>query len=260
MIIYKITNLINNKIYIGLTTYSLQERWVNHIHCIKSDPRHLYSSMRKYGIENFTIEQIDSAENIAQLGELERYYISKFDSQNPTVGYNLSAGGQTCQLDDNGRAKLTLQEVIQIREIYHMGELRCKECWKMFSDKISYSAFQKIWEGITWKSVMPEIYTEEMKLLHYMQKSNPGSQNGNAIYTDKEVLEMRNYYVNHSLNDTYEKYGSRNSSKEGFRSVIDKSYSYLPKYSKTKKQWLLNNKVIDINKYNPVSTILESEE
>lgn len=71
---------------------------------------------------------------------------------------------------------------------------------------------------------------------------------------------MRNYYVNHSLNDTYEKYGSRNSSKEGFRSVIDKSYSYLPKYSKTKKQWLLNNKVIDINKYNPVSTILESEE
>lgn len=59
MIIYKITNLINNKIYIGLTTCSLKERWNNHRHCVKSDPRHLYCSMRKYGIENFKIEQID---------------------------------------------------------------------------------------------------------------------------------------------------------------------------------------------------------
>ena len=56
MIIYKITNLINNKIYIGLTTCSLKERWNNHRHCAKSDPRHLYCSMRKYGIENFKIE------------------------------------------------------------------------------------------------------------------------------------------------------------------------------------------------------------
>ena len=216
--------------------------------------------MRKYGIENFTIEQIDSADSIIKLGELERYYIEKYNSQDPNIGYNLSAGGQTSQLDDNGRAKLTLKEVIQIREIYHMGELRCKECWQMFKDKISYSAFQKIWEGITWKSIMPEIYTEEMKALHSKQKSNPGSQNGNAIYTDEEVLEIRKYYVNHTLQETYDKYGERNGSKDGFRSMLTKSYSYLPMYSKTKKQWLLNGKVINIEEYNPVSTISESGE
>lgn len=95
MIIYKITNLINNKIYIGLTTTELKVRWNNHRHCVKNDPRHLYCSMRKYGIENFTIEQIDSADNIIKLGELERYYIKKYNSQDPNIGYNLSAGGQT---------------------------------------------------------------------------------------------------------------------------------------------------------------------
>lgn len=51
--------------------------------------------MRKYGIENFTIEQIDSANSIIKLGELERYYIEKYNSQDPNIGYNLSAGGQT---------------------------------------------------------------------------------------------------------------------------------------------------------------------
>lgn len=75
MIIYKITNQINSKIYIGLTTCSLKERWQNHKHCVKSDPRHLYYAMRKYGIENFTIEQIDEADNLEELGKLEYKYI-----------------------------------------------------------------------------------------------------------------------------------------------------------------------------------------
>ena len=260
MIIYKITNQINSKIYIGLTTCSLKERWNNHRHCVKSDPRHLYCAMRKYGIENFTIEQIDETDNLEDLGKLEYKYIKQYNSRNPKIGYNLSAGGETNQLDDNGRAKLSLNEVIQIREIYYMGELRCKECWNMYKYKISYSAFQKIWEGITWKSVMPEIYTEEMKFLHSQQKSNPGSKNGNAKYSDEEVLEIRKYYVNHSLQETYNKYGSKSKTKDSFRGLIKTSYLYLPIYCKKEKQWILNNTIIDINKYNPVSTISESGE
>ena len=41
---------------------------------------------------------------------------------------------------------------------------------------------------------------------------------------------------------------------------IDKTYSNIPIYSKVKKQWFLNNEVIDINNYNPVSTISVSGE
>lgn len=112
MIIYKITNLINNKIYIGLTTCTLKERWQNHKGCVKKDPRHLYRSMRKYGIENFKIEVVEETDSLEKLAQLEDYYINLYDSRNPNVGYNLSAGGQTNQLDANGRAHLTLSEVI----------------------------------------------------------------------------------------------------------------------------------------------------
>lgn len=260
MIIYKITNLVNNKVYIGLTTGTLAKRWGEHKQDSKYCDRHLYKSMRKYGIDNFTIEEIDSTEDFECLGELERYYIRKFNSRNPDFGYNITAGGESNQLDANPRATLTIEEVIQIREIYAMRELRCKECWNLYKDKISYSAFQKIWEGVTWTSVMPEIYTDENIQIHRNQKSNPGSMNGNALYTDEEVMEIRKFYVSNSLQKTYEQFGYKSKSKSGFRNLIDKSYKYLPIYSKIKKQWILNNEVIDINNYNPVSTIPESGE
>lgn len=260
MIIYKITNSINGKVYIGLTTVTLEARWRGHIKDSRVCDRHLYRSMRKYGLENFTIEEIDNTDDFKELGELERYYIKTFDSRNPDKGYNITGGGESNQLDGNPRAKLKVEDVIQIREIYSYGDLRCKECWEMFKDRISYSAFQKIWEGITWQSIMPEVYTESNKAHHSSQKSNPGSLNGNAIYSDEEVLEIRKYYTNHTLTETYEKYGSRSKSKDSFRGLIANSYKHLPIYSKVKSAWLLNGQEINIDNYNPVSTILGSEE
>ena len=97
MIIYKITNNINNKIYIGLTTCSLSYRWSKHLTESKNinNNKHLYKAIRKYGSENFSIEQIDSTDNFKKLGQLEREYIKKYDSQNPNKGYNLTAGGES---------------------------------------------------------------------------------------------------------------------------------------------------------------------
>ena len=231
MIIYKITNSINGKVYIGLTTVTLEARWRGHIRDSRVCDRHLYRSMRKYGLENFIIEEIDNTDDFKKLGELERYYIKAFDSRNPDKGYNITGGGESNQLDGNPRAKLKVEDVIQIREIYSYGDLRCKECWEMFKDRISYSAFQKMWEGITWQSIMPEVYTESNKAHHSSQKSNPGSLNG-----------------------------SRSKSKDSFRGLIANSYKHLPIYSKVKSAWLLNGQEINIDNYNPVSTILGSEE
>lgn len=216
--------------------------------------------MRKHGVENFTIKEIDHTDDFKELGILERYYISYYDSQNPDKGYNLTAGGESNQYDGNPSSKLNFEDVVQIRRIYAMGELRCKECWRLYADKISYSGFQKIWDGITWNGIMDEIYTKENISLHRNQKSNPGSKNGNALYTEEEVLNIRKYYVNHTLQETYDAYGQKSSSKVSFRQIIDKTYSNIPIYSKVKKQWFLNNEVIDINNYNPVSTISVSGE
>ena len=91
MIIYKITNQINGKIYIGQTKQSLQKRWNNHC-CKNSHCSILHSAIKKYGAENFTVEQIDVASSKDELDKKEIFWISHFDSIAPN-GYNLSAGG-----------------------------------------------------------------------------------------------------------------------------------------------------------------------
>lgn len=248
MIVYKITNNINGKVYIGITTCSLEYRWSRHLTEGRNEnnTKHLYKAMRKYGLDNFSIKQIDSTDDFEELGRLERYYIKKYNSQSPEKGYNLTTGGESNQWDANPAA-------------YAMCELKLEECWKLFKDKISYSAFQKVWDGTTWQGIMSEVYTKENIQAHNAQKSNPGSQNGNAKMTDEDVVQVRKYYVDHTLQETYDKYG-QGYSKDGFRGTLNKTYSYLPIYHKMKKYWTLNGEIIDINNYNPVSTILESGE
>ena len=266
MIIYKITNRLNNKIYIGLTTQSLEKRWVSHkAEGKRGNKKPLYVEMRKYGIKNFTIEEIDHATSLEELGELERKYIKQFDSTNRNKGYNLTYGGEHNELDANPRARLTTEEVITIRNYYAECKLTCSQCWEqLYKDKISFSAFEKIWEGTTWQQVCPDSYTEETRAWHRNhnnQKKYIGEQNHQAIYNDAEVLEIRQYYVNHSLTECFIKFGTKSKTKVSFRNVIDRSYEHIPMYSKKNKVWTLNGIIIDINCYiNPVSTILESEE
>lgn len=262
MWVYKITNLVNNKCYIGITT-NLEKRWASHKKAINYPyiKQPLYNAMRKYGISNFKFEVIvDNIDDKNILGELERKYILEYNSHISQSGYNLSWGGEHNQLDGNPRAILTVEDVIEIRTIYSLGKQSVSEVWKEYSDKISYSAFEKIWEGTTWKGVCSEIYTEENKNKQKLFKRNNGSKNGNAIYTDLEVLEFRKFYVNHTLQETYEKFGKRSKSKSSFRGIIDKSYRHLPIYHKNSNKWTLNNVEININDYNPVSTISGSGE
>lgn len=98
-VIYKITNLINNKIYIGQTT-NVKERFRHH----KQAPfrkgsrdynKPLYRAIRKYGLDNFSFEIIDkSATSIDELNAKEINYIKLFDSIiDSGHGYNLESGG-----------------------------------------------------------------------------------------------------------------------------------------------------------------------
>jgi group I intron endonuclease len=94
--IYKITNTITNKIYVGQTTKTLKQRWGKHIRSAnsKSEKRsYLHNSISKHGKENFKIELIEYCENEIILNEREKYYISKLCSQDPKIGYNILSGG-----------------------------------------------------------------------------------------------------------------------------------------------------------------------
>ena len=92
-IIYKITNHINNKVYIGQTIGTLPKRWREHCFQAKEGNKtyYLYQAMRKYGIENFSIEQIEVCPN-QKLNERECYWIKCHNSFGEK-GYNLTPGG-----------------------------------------------------------------------------------------------------------------------------------------------------------------------
>ena len=263
MIIYKITNKINNKVYIGLTKCTLQYRWTKHIgECNNvKNSKQLYKAMRKYGIENFTIEKIDHTDNFEKLGELERFYIKQYNSQNPKYGYNLTAGGERNQWDANPSSKLTYDDIVKIRTIYAEGILSKQECWSQYyKDKISFKGFEKIWCGISWQNILPEVYTKDNINLHKNFRRNCGPKNGNTKSTDYNVLEIRKYYVNHTLKETYLKYGKNYKNIDTFRQVLTRTFSHIPIYKKQQNIWILNNKIIDINNYKPVSTISVSGE
>ncbi len=97
MLIYKITNLINSKTYIGQTTTSLQERIYNYRKECKwsKNPRPVIFAMRKYGIENFTFEIVENDIPTKKLlDEKERYYINEvYKSLTTQGGYNVELGG-----------------------------------------------------------------------------------------------------------------------------------------------------------------------
>lgn len=104
MIIYKITNNINGKVYIGQTINSIKERIRGHL---KEPSGYFPKALRKYGIENFTIEAIDdSAKTIDELNFLERKYIKELNTLRPN-GYNLQIGGLNKIVHEETKRKLS---------------------------------------------------------------------------------------------------------------------------------------------------------
>lgn len=86
--IYKITNLVNGKIYIGKhSTDNLGDNYMG------SGTR-LRQAYKKYGLENFNKEVIDYYTSEVELNRGEMFYIEKFNSTDPKIGYNLTYGGE----------------------------------------------------------------------------------------------------------------------------------------------------------------------
>lgn len=97
MLIYKITNKINGKIYIGLTKAKTpRRRWIYHRRDRSRDTHlPLYKAMNKYGVDSFNFEVIhDNINSVEELVELEKFYIKKFESYKSSKGYNCTNGGE----------------------------------------------------------------------------------------------------------------------------------------------------------------------
>jgi group I intron endonuclease len=104
MIIYKITNLVNQKVYIGQTIYSLEQRWRGHCY-ESSNCRKLKNAIKFYGKESFSVEQIDFAENLESLNKKETHWIQFYNSVE--LGYNLNFGGDNKAHSEESKRKMS---------------------------------------------------------------------------------------------------------------------------------------------------------
>lgn len=112
--IYKITNLINNKIYIGQSR-NIAQRWKSH----RNPYRHkeyssypLYRAINKYGLDNFSFEIIEECLD-SDLNEREKYWIQHYHSNSSDFGYNQTSGGD----GNNAGNKLNLELVEEITNL-----------------------------------------------------------------------------------------------------------------------------------------------
>ena len=100
--IYCITNLVNQKKYVGKTTNSITERFKEHCSDSKRErceKRPLYDAMNKYGVENFIVEELEVVEDENLLSEREIFWIKELQTYG-SKGYNATKGGDGSILFD----------------------------------------------------------------------------------------------------------------------------------------------------------------
>src|ERR1700759_523611 len=91
--IYKLTNRVNGKCYIGQTERKPEERWKSHQSCARNgSKKYIHTAMRHYGIEAFELEVICEVSH-EMLNAEESKYIAQFKSNQKEFGYNLTSGG-----------------------------------------------------------------------------------------------------------------------------------------------------------------------
>lgn len=115
-LIYKITNRVNNKCYIGKTDLTFEIRWKQHQadwHKKNAENRALYRAFTKYGILSFDKEVIEDNLTPEEAAIREQYWIKFYNSYDN--GYNETLGGE-------GRSTITPEEVEQIIQLYNQKE------------------------------------------------------------------------------------------------------------------------------------------
>lgn len=186
MYLYRITNNINKKIYIGITN-NYKKRWSNH----GLEDTVISKAIKKYGKENFTFEVLFDNVPIEQIDKLEIEQIKLHNSLVPN-GYNVSKGGQyfyrigePAYGSDNNNAKLTYEEVKYIKN--HRNE-PVYLLYELFNEKITYAAFLKIYHHKTYLNIEPTVpeypYNSEFT----------GQFATTAKLTYEDVCEVREQY------------------------------------------------------------------
>lgn len=232
--IYKITNILNNKIYIGQSN-NIQRRFSEHkTRGVKSSIP-VDVAIAKHGKENFCFEIVEEV-LLEELNSHEEFWIIFYNSKKN--GYNCSDGGDFQSVgENNGRAILSEIEIKEIRTSYS-NHSRRKEVYEKYKDKITFLTFASIWDGKQWSHIMPEVFTEKNKRFYSFEATN-GALSPNAIFTEEEVILFRKRYVKETAKEIYDSLIIKNGAFQTFQRMLwGKTYKNLPIYNKKKKEWI----------------------
>lgn len=193
--IYKITNKINNKNYIG-QSQNIEQRWIAHKYeSVNSNQvQYNYSihrAFRKYGLDNFSFSIVELTEK-EKLDEREKYWIAYFDSFNN--GYNETEGGDkgpSMPGESNPNSILTEQDIINIRTKLLNGKMR-NEVYQEYANRISLRGFEHIWQGDSWTDIMPEAIQYVKSKEYISSVRSYASKTRNKDIKEKILLRKKN--------------------------------------------------------------------
>lgn len=160
--LYRITNQLNEKVYIGQTV-DAHARWAAHKSKSKTDSpvQYISRAIAKYGVENFTYEVITTCQTQEDANETESILIEQYNSRDKQFGYNIKPGGNTAPHSEETIQKIREATFEQIAEKGHpsLGKIRSDEA------RANMSAAQQALDRTN-------MYTEEVR--QQMSKSHIG--------------------------------------------------------------------------------------
>ena len=133
MVIYLITNKINNKQYVGQTIQGIKARWRQHRSC--KTCTYLSRALQKYGSDSFTVEVVETCNTIEDLNSREIHWMAHYRTLAP-AGYNLRAGGGSRgKVHAHTRRKISAS--LQGEKNHFYGKTHSEETRALISSKLS---------------------------------------------------------------------------------------------------------------------------
>ena len=163
--IYKITNNINGKVYIGQAT-SIIARWKEHLNRPFNEndegyESHFYRAIRNYGIHSFSFAVVEQCEK-EKLDERETYWISYYKSNDKNLGYNLTSGGSGAK--DCG-IFLNAESANEIKQLLLTTEIKQWDIAKKFN--VNQAMISYINNGDLWRDESLKYPLRERKIKQY---------------------------------------------------------------------------------------------
>ncbi|PGO60728.1 GIY-YIG nuclease family protein [Priestia megaterium] len=213
MLIYKATNLVNNKVYIGKTVTTLKRRMIQHKHdALKANTNgKFYNAIRKYGWESFSWEIVYKGTDNEDICKKEIELISLHNSIKE--GYNATIGGEgmagflhseetkakvsasrkgLTAGENHPSSKLTKNDVVEIKKRLINGESQ-RSIAKTFN--VARSTIVFIQNGTTWSDVIVEGFNP-------YRKGTIGEENSGAKLSEENVRSIKKMLVQGEMKQT----------------------------------------------------------